>query len=503
MQGRQASAAVIRLLGLFALWCCVLLPPTALAQDLSGTVWIFSVGNPPQPFPDNTWKIVSGAPGSPLSVEIQRGMEKSATLQGGFDGKNIEVQVYRQQSHGLYRGNLSGDGTTIEGTYSETRPDGQATQPFRLTRLDSLFSAEPIQLSWKQTNEDPQAVICKAFLPSDQRLKYSWSLDGQMQPAMTSEVRLTGVQPGAHRITAIGFDSQSKMLTAPQTLNFEILAPRSWDIPLVMVAMVLLVLAGLKWGRKNWIKAVEVDFGTPWKNKSRRPGQAAKGGQTVLELRGDGEDETLVQIRGGLAHDAQLLAPDPSPRLLLKKVEEGVMVRAVYLGARTARARLEVHCREQVIQVQVAVEPILLEIQAEFNKPGFATRRFTTAVGGLCGAVVGRIASAGQPVAFATCKASMRIDGGAWSEPVVGQSDAQGNFRFEMPSLMVRVLGMELSEFRLEKMDLPAKSSNRLEELCAAGPPGAAGTRVLSLPPEATEWLKSLGEWVSKVGPSH
>jgi hypothetical protein len=498
------SRSLIHLLGFLMLWFYA--PGSARAQDLSGTVWIFSMGNPPQPFPDNTWKIVAGAPGSPLSVLIQRGMGEAAQLHGSYKGKKLVVQVDQRQSRGVYRGSLSEDGTKIEGFYSESRDGAEVEQPFRLTRLDSLTSIETIQISWQQSPNDPEAVVCKASLPSGQRLNFSWSLDGQMQPAMTSEVRLTRVKPGSHRITAIGFDSQSQFLTAPQTITFVKKAPRSWDLPLLVVALALLGLAGLGWGRKKWVKSVEVEVGSdPGGQKSFLGRSSAKTArdESVLPVRGDGRDETLVQFRGILAQDVELRAPDPSPRLLLKKVEAGVMVRAVYLGARPAQARLELHRGKEVSPIKVAVEPILLELQLAFEKRGFAPRSYTTRVGGLCGAVGGRVVSSGEPVAYASCQACMRIDGGEWSNPVSGQSDGEGFFRFEMPPLFVQVLGVELAEFRLEKMDLPGQGSEPLETLCAARPPGAGTVKakvVLQLPPEAEDWLNSLAEWVGKVG---
>lgn len=483
---------------LLALGCC--LSFSVGAQDMSGTVWIFSLGMPPQPLPDHTWTIVQGAPGSPLTVRIQRGAQPAAELHGSYDGRKIEVQVDQSASHGVYGGNLSAEGTSIDGVYRETRPAGEVSQPFRLTRLDSISQLDSLKLTCIEPGNDPQAVVCQASVKSGRRLKFSWSLDGEIQPAMTEEIRLARVPFGSHRVTAIGFEPETQLLTPPETLTFVKEKPRSWDLPLLALASALLGLAGMAglWTRKKWIKSVEVEVEGP--RDQRRQNPAPSGSRkAVPSLRGDGVDETLVEFRGGLSKEAEFRAPDSSPRLLLKRAESGVMVRGVFLGANPAQARLELRDGGDTVQVKVRVEPIVLEIQVSVQKAGFAPREWTSRVGGMCGAAAGRVCSDGTPVVHAQCQASLRIDGGNWSPAATACSDHEGNFRFTMPPLMTQVLGVELPELRLEKTDLIALSREPLEELCAAETQGRAShSAVLTLDPERQAWLQALAEWSTR-----
>lgn len=472
------------------------------SQDLSGSVWIFSLGAPPQPLPDNTWKIVKGVAGSPVSVLIQRGKTEAAEFPGSFDGKELVVRVSENQMRGTYRATLSSDGNSLEGSYSEVGSGKEIKQPIRLTRLDSLAGVEALQLSWLPSSEDPDTIVCRALVPSGRRLHFSWSFDGELQPALSAEVRLTRVSPGEHTVRAIGFDGESAFLTAPQTLTFTKSGARSWDLPLLAVALGFLGLALVGWGRKQWIKSVEVDLGGApkssgsWLKKSARAEE-----DSILPVRGDGVDETLLQIRGILAEDVELRAPDPSPRLLFKKVEAGVMVRAVYLGSRTAPARLEMRRGAEVSTLKVSVEPILIELQLDWQKPGFEPKTQVARVGGLCGGVMGRLTSKGQPVAFARGQACLRVDGGEWSDPVAAQTDGEGFFSLGMPARLVEVLGVELPEFRLEKLEISLQAGESLDDRCAEQPHGAGGAKgkaSLKLHPEAEEWLNMLAEWVGK-----
>lgn len=485
----------VRYLVLLAL--CAYLSASVGAQDLSGTIWIFSLGTPLQPYPDNTWTVIQGAAGSPLAVKIQRGAQPAAELHGSYDGHRIEVKVDQAASHGVYSGNLSAEGTSIDGVYKETRPAGEVSQPFRLTRLDSISQADSLKLTCIEPANDPRAVICKAFVKSGRRLKYSWSLDGEIQPAMTEEIRLARVAFGSHRITAIGFEPETQLLTPPETLTFVKKKPRSFDLPLLALAAALLGVAGAAglWTRKKWVKSVEVEVDSPRDPRRKNPSPSGTR-KSVPSLRGDGVDETLVEFRGGLSPEAEFRAPDPSPRLLLKRAESGVMVRAVFLGSNPAKARLELRDAGDTIEVKVLVEPIVLEIQVSVKKTGFAPREWTSRVGGLCGAAAGRVSSDGTPVLHAQCQASLRIDGGNWSPAVTAYSDHEGNFRFEMPPLITQILGVELPELRLEKTDLIALSREPLEELCAVQTEDKANhSAVLTLDSMSEAWLAALAEW--------
>jgi len=485
-------------LRLLTLCLGVWLHPVSGAEDLTGTCWVFSLGNPPQPFADSTWKVDRGAPGSAFRVVLQRGKE-SAQLEGAFDGRKVTISLDRAGSQGHYEGRLNEDGSKIEGLYSEARPTGELTQPFRLTRLESLSSSEPIRIDWKQQIDDPEAVICKASVASGKVLSYSWSLDGERLAGTTPEMRLNGLAPGTHRVTAIGFDDNTQFLTAPQTLTLEIRTPGSWGPSLLMLSLVMLGLVGVGWRRKGFPSAkVEVEVPV-WETRSSRAGSVSRADSSILKLRGDGKDEKLIPIPENLISDAELCAPDSGPRLLLKKGATGVRVRSVYLGERLTEARLELRRGQEFNPFTITVEPIFLVVEVKFEKPGFATRRYTTRVTRLCDAIVGRITSAGRPVAFATCQASIRFDGGEWSVPAAGQSDAQGEFRFEMPRLLVRLLGVESPEFRLEKMDLPSQSSQSLEALCSAAAPKYGRAQALNMSAEAAAWLKSVADWVAKA----
>ncbi|MBT9588086.1 hypothetical protein IV102_32415 [bacterium] len=480
--------------------CCFLLclllwlPVAAGAQDLSGSRWVFSIGNPLQPMADNHWTIVTGVPGAPLTVSVPRGGEPAALLEGSYDGKQLEVLVRRDSDHGSYRGSLSEDGAQIDGLYTV---GPEHSLPFRLTRLDRMSSLGQLQIRCQTDLDDPELVICKASLSplpvSASQLHYSWSLDGRQQPAMTADIRLTGVQPGAHRISVIAMDVHSQALTAPHSINFSKRPRRSWDGWALGLALTLLLSSALLYrGRRPLQEPVETAALEPVAAESGHPPLRIVPNR--LRLRGDGRDQGVVLVEGGDPDQPVRLEAAP-PRLLhILPGDSGFQLRSVLVGLQEMPVRLEVLRGSETQVLEVVVEPIFVEVQVTVSKPGFASIRHHSRMGALAASITGRVGSGGRPVAHAKCRASLKIDGGKWAASVLGLTDSRGCFRFAMPPRLVKVLHMEAPEWSVEPIELSCTRPGDLTRRGAARSTVKGGRRndVLKLPAGAGAWLSAI-----------
>lgn len=150
------------------------------------------------------------------AVDYRKQLTAKTEAEARVEGKNIDAEAEK------YTEDLARRFLTALTTNNACTAAASPTQ--------AAAAALGVRLSCQSNFSDAGLVVCTASpvnARSDATITYQWSLDGQSQSATGTELRLTNVKPGDHRVTVTATDSRNRLTSQPQSVSFNKAAPSS------------------------------------------------------------------------------------------------------------------------------------------------------------------------------------------------------------------------------------------------------------------------------------